>query len=184
MGEVWLMALSLAVDAFAVSVACGVSMEHFRLRDGLKLGAWFGGFQFLMPLLGAVLGTLVSGRSQAAAGLLSFGLLAFVGGKMVWDALARREETGTALNARTLTALAVATSLDALAAGVSLPCLGVNRLTASAVIGGVAFALSLMGGLAGRRLGRWCRPMARLLGGGVLISLGIRILTETLGAAV
>lgn len=182
MGSVWLMALSLAVDAFAVSVACGVAVSGFRLRDGVKLGCWFGGFQFGMPLLGAALGELVSARSQTAAGLLSFGLLAFLGGTMLWGGLSGGEREGEAdLRPRRLAALALATSLDALAAGVSMPCLAVPPLKAAAVIGGTAFCLSLAGGLAGRGLGALCRRLARLLGGGVLIGIGVKILLSALG---
>lgn len=182
MGSVWLMALSLAVDAFAVSVACGVAIPGFRLRDGVKLGFWFGGFQFGMPLLGTVLGELVSVRSQTVAGLLSFGLLAFLGGTMLWDGLSGDEREGAAdLRPRRLASLALATSLDALAAGVSMPCLAVPPLEASAVIGGVAFCLSLAGGLAGRGLGALCQRFAHLLGGGVLIGIGVKILLSALG---
>lgn len=182
MFSVWLMALSLAVDAFAVSVACGVTVPGFRLRDGVRLGCWFGAFQFLMPLLGSFLGDLVSARSQVAAGLLSFGLLAFLGGKLLWDGLSGTAAVGSAdLRPRRLAALAVATSLDALAAGVSMPCLNVPVLEASAVIGGVAFCLSLAGGLAGRGLGTLCQRFAHLLGGSVLIAIGVKILLSALG---
>lgn len=183
MFAVILMSLSLAVDACAVAVSCGMSQPGFRLRHGLALGCWFGGFQFLMPLLGAAFGGLVSARSQAAAGLLSFGLLAFLGGRMLWDGLAGRPEEGAPdLTPGRYAALALATSLDALAAGVSLPCLPVPLPLAAGLIGVTAFALSLAGGLAGRRLGGVFRRCSAGAGGLVLIGIGVRILAGALGA--
>lgn len=180
--SVWLMALSLAVDAFAVSIACGVAAPEFRLRDSVKIGCWFGAFQFAMPLLGSCFGALVSARSQIAAGLLSFGLLAWLGGRMLWDGLAGcPQPEASELRPGRLAVLAVATSLDALAAGVSMPCLGVPVLTAAAVTGGVAFILSAIGGLAGRQLGTLCQRFAQLAGGFVLIGIGIKILVGALG---
>lgn len=182
MVSVWLMALSLAMDAFAVSVACGVSAPGFRLRDSVKLGCWFGTFQFGMPLLGCWFGAWVSARSQVAAGLLSFGLLAWLGGRMLWDGLAGCGGPEAAeLRPGRLAALAVATSLDALAAGVSLPCLGAPVVAAAAVIGGTAFVLSVVGGLAGRQLGGLCQRGAQLAGGCVLIGIGIKILVGAFG---
>ena len=150
--EIFLIAVSLALDAFAVSVSSGISIPGFGVRHALKLGCWFGGFQFAMPLLGWLLGSSVSKYIQAVDHWVAFGLLA------------------------------IATSIDALAVGVSMAFMLVNVLLSAAVIGAVAFALSMVGGLAGKRLGALFQKRAELAGGLVLIGIGLKILAEhTLG---
>ena len=183
---VLLIAVSLALDAFAVSVSCGISVPGFGPRQGVRVGLWFGAFQFAMPLAGYALGTGVSGYIEAVDHFVAFGLLAFIGGRMVWDAMGGGCEAAAGapgdLSARRLCVLAVATSIDALAVGVSLAFAeGVDILPAAALIGGVAFALSLLGGLLGRRLGCLFQRRAQLAGGLVLIGIGARILVEHLG---
>ena len=182
--EIFLIAVSLALDAFAVSVSSGISIPGFGVRHALKLGCWFGGFQFAMPLMGWFLGSSVSRYIEAVDHWVAFGLLALIGGRMVWGSLRGdgAEEAPEDLSARRLCLLAIATSIDALAVGVSMAFMPVNVLLSAAVIGVVAFALSVVGGLAGKRLGALFQKRAELAGGLVLIGIGLKILIEhTLG---
>lgn len=184
MFEILLIAVSLALDAFAVSVSSGISVPGFGWKHAVKMGCYFGFFQFAMPLLGWLLGTGVSRYIEAVDHWIAFGLLALIGGKMVIEALKKGggEEpcAPTELTARRLTVLAVATSIDALAVGVSMAFIDVNVIAAALVIGVVAFALSLVGGLVGKRLGGLFQKRAELVGGVVLIGIGVKILTEHL----
>ena len=174
-----LIAVSLAMDAFAVSVSSGISVPGFGKKQALQMGLWFGGFQFAMPLLGWLLGTGISGYIQAVDHFVAFGLLAFIGGGMVWGCWKGEEETAPGdLSPRRLCLLAVATSIDALAVGVSMAFMGVDILLSAAIIGVVAFVLSVVGGLAGRRLGGLFQKSAELVGGVVLIVIGVKILVE------
>lgn len=177
-----LIAVSLAMDAFAVSAATGVSMPDFRLKHAVTMGVWFGAFQCAMPLAGWLLGTGVSGYISAIDHFVAFGLLAFIGGRMVWHSFSPDGEEACAdLSPRRLLVLAVATSIDALAVGVSMAFMPeVNVPLACVVIGVVAFALSVVGGLLGKRLGDLLQKRAELIGGLVLIGIGVKILVEHL----
>ena len=183
--EIFLIAVSLALDAFAVSVSSGISVPGFGGRQAVKMGLWFGSFQFAMPLVGWLLGTGVSQYIEAVDHWIAFALLAAIGGKMAWEAIRGGEDGEEAppdLSARRLCLLAIATSIDALAVGVSMAFMRVDILLSAAVIGVVAFALSVVGGLMGRRLGGLFQRRAELVGGLVLIGIGIKILAEhTLG---
>lgn len=184
--EIFLIAVSLALDAFAVSVSSGISIPGFGWKHGVKMGCWFGFFQFAMPLVGWLLGTGVSTYISAVDHWIAFALLALIGGKMVWEALKKARGGGdddaapAELSAKRLTVLAIATSIDALAVGVSMAFMAVNIIAASIVIGVVAFALSVVGGLLGKRLGRLFQQRAELAGGLVLIGIGAKILCEHL----
>ncbi|MBM6888269.1 MULTISPECIES: manganese efflux pump MntP family protein [Oscillospiraceae] len=184
--EVFLIAVSLALDAFAVSVSSGIAIPGFGWKQAVKMGVWFGAFQFAMPLAGWLLGSSVSGYIQAVDHWVAFGLLALIGGKMVWGALGRgageEDEAPADLSPRRLCLLAIATSIDALAVGVSMAFMKVDVWFSALVIGVVAFVLSVVGGLAGRRLGALFQRRAELVGGLVLIGIGVKILVEhTLG---
>ena len=185
--EIFLIAVSLALDAFAVSVSSGISIPGFGPRQAVKMGLWFGAFQFLMPLLGWLLGSSVSQYIEAVDHWVAFGLLAVIGGKMAWESLRRGcGEEGEAppdLSARRLCVLAIATSIDALAVGVSMAFMSVHILASAAVIGVVAFALSVTGGLVSRRLGCLFQRRAELTGGLVLIAIGVKILIEHLSGS-
>lgn len=182
--EIVLIAVSLAMDAFAVATSTAISIPNFRLRQAVKMGIWFGAFQFAMPLAGWLLGTGISSYIQAIDHFIAFGLLAFIGGRMVWgsfDRICGEEEACTDLSARRLCVLAIATSIDALAVGVSLAFKAdVNILASCLVIGLVAFGLSALGGMLGKRLGCLFQKRAELIGGLVLIVIGTRILIEHL----
>jgi len=178
--SVFLIALSLALDAFAVSVSCGVSIVDFSWRQALKLGVWFGTFQFAMPLIGWFLGSSVSTYIKSFDYLLAFGLLTLIGGRMIWEAVKANEggKAVTELTAKRLTVLAIATSIDALAVGVPMAFMEVNIFSSAAVIGAVAFVLSFLGGLLGRQLGTMFQRRAAIMGGLVLIGIGVKMLME------
>ncbi|MCC8182905.1 MAG: manganese efflux pump MntP family protein [Clostridiales bacterium] len=179
--SVLFLALSLAIDAFAAAICCGANGggRGLRLRDSLMVGLWFGGFQTGMTLIGGAFGDRLSQYLWRAGQLSAFGLLAFLGLRMVWEALSPQRENSTPryeLRPLPLAALALATSLDALAAGVSLAYLGQALISSSLVIGAVAFLLSVTGGLLGQSAGSRLHQWASLAGGAVLIALGVKIL--------
>ena len=182
--SVFLLALSLAMDAFAAAVCCGVQAKGLQLRDSARIGLWFGGFQTGMTLIGGLFGHQLSQWLWQIGALVAFGLLAFLGGRMLWEGLSPQEaQTGIKydLTPGSLAALALTTSLDALAAGISLAYLDTGLLAASGVIGLVALTLSAAGGFLGRQIGGALRRWAGLAGGAVLLLLGIRILLEAIG---
>ena len=169
-----LLALSLGIDAFAVSVCSGMS-PGFRRRHVFWLGLYFGGFQAGMALLGVFAGEHLSEHIGIVGPVIAFLLLAVIGGQMVWSALTGKGETECVLELshKRMIVLAVATSIDALAAGFNLVFWGVNILLACIVIGLAAAMLSLLGSLFGERVGNRFRTRAELVGGLVLIALGI-----------
>lgn len=176
--SVLLIAFSLALDAGAASVCCGLSVAGFRVRDGVRLGLWFGAFQAGMTLLGGFAGAELNEHFAHISTLVAFGLLLWLGARMILDALGGGAETKCVcdLSTGTLAALALATSLDALAVGVSVAFLDVTLWTAAAVIGAVAFGVSLAGSLAGQQLGKGFHKAAGCLGGAVLIAIGFKVL--------
>ncbi|MCD7880594.1 MAG: manganese efflux pump MntP family protein [Clostridiales bacterium] len=181
--SVLFLALSLAIDAFAAAVCCGANggRHGLRWRDSLAVGLWFGGFQMGMTLIGGAFGHRLSQYLWRAGQLAAFGLLAFLGLGMVWEALFPEKEAPSRryeLRPLSLATLALATSLDALAAGVSLAYLGQELLSTALVIGAVAFVLSAVGGLLGQSVGSRLHRWADLAGGMVLIGLGIRVLLK------
>lgn len=180
-GMVFLIALSLAMDAFAVSISNGVSVRGFGKRDAIRQGVYFGGFQFLMPVAGWLLGSSVKEAIEAVDHWIAFLLLAVIGGNMIRESLKKEDEPGeSVLTAKILALQAVATSIDALAVGISFALLEVNILAAGIIIGVVAFLLSFLGGMLGKGLGGFLQAKAGLAGGVVLILIGVRILAEHL----
>ena len=179
--QILLIALSLAMDAFAVSVSTGIAVPGFGWRQAARIGAWCGFFQFAMPLAGWFLGSSVKVYIEAVDHWIAFGLLALIGGAMIREALSGGEEEAvTDLSVRRLFLLALATSIDALAVGVTMAFMDVNILLSAVVIGAVAFFMAMLGGLLGRRLGQFFQKRATLLGGAVLLAIGIKILLEHL----
>ena len=182
--ELFLLAVGLSMDAFAVSVCKGLSTQKLKWKHYLTIGLWFGGFQALMPLIGYFVGVQFRDQITAVDHWIAFGLLAVIGGRMVWGARDDSCETESGpveLTCRRLVMLAVATSIDALAVGVSMAFMkNVNIFSSALVIGVVAFGLSVVGGLAGRRLGCLFQKRAELVGGLVLIGIGLKILLEHL----
>ena len=177
-----LIAISLSMDAFAVALSTGMCMKKVRTRDGVLIGLYFGGFQFAMPVIGWLLGKTVATAVQQVDHWIAFGLLAFIGGKMLYEAIkAKANDEDCPVNPtghRRLLLLAVATSIDALAVGVSFAFMQVDILPASAVIGVITFFLSAAGCPLGKRLGGLFRKYAEIAGGVVLIGIGFRILIE------
>lgn len=180
--QILLIALSLAMDAFAVSVSTGIAVPGFGPKEAARIGAWCGFFQFAMPLAGWFLGFSVKSYIEFIDHWIAFGLLALIGGGMIREALSGGEEEAvTDLSVRRLFFLALATSIDALAVGVTLAFdSSVNILLSAAVIGIVAFLMAMVGGLLGRRLGELFQKRATLLGGLVLVGIGLKILLEHL----
>ncbi len=188
----FLLALGVSADAFAVALGKGLQLRAHVLRTALVFATAFGLAQAIMPLLGYLLGSTFAEAIAPFDHWISFGLLALVGGKMLWEALtpdapvdadhpAHVHDT-EAFRAREVVLLAVATSIDALAVGVSFAFLDVNVWVAIAAIGFVTFALSFAAVFVGFRLGTRFRRPAEILGGLVLIGIGVQILVEHLTA--
>ncbi len=178
--QLLLIALSLAMDAFAVSVSTGIAIPGFGPRQAARIGLWCGTLQFLMPLMGGFLGSSVNAYIPSIDHWIAFGLLGLIGGNMVREALHGETEGVSELSVRRLFLLALATSIDALAVGITMAFWAENILFSAAVIGMVAFLLSMLGGLLGHRLGQLFRRRATLLGGLVLMGIGVKILLEHL----
>ncbi len=181
--ELLLLAVGLSMDACAVSICKGLSMKKAGIKEGAICGAWFGGFQALMPLIGYFLGTLFAEAIEAFDHWVAFGLLAIIGINMLKEALSKKEEEADAdLSFKTMLLMAVATSIDALAVGISLAMAGeVNIFVAVILIGAVTFALSVAGVKLGNLFGCRFEKKAQAAGGIILILLGLKILLEHLG---
>lgn len=178
--EILLIAVGLSMDAFAVSVAKGITVERVEVRHALSAGIWFGAFQALMPLLGYVLGagfsTLVSDWDHWIAWLL----LTFIGGNMLREALFGKdgERESNDFGARIMLPLAIATSIDALAVGVSFAFLGMPVAVPVAIIGVTTFVFSYAGVYLGHSFGSGFKSGAEAVGGLVLMGIGLKILIE------
>lgn len=185
-GELLLLAVGLSMDAFAVSVCKGLAMKKATIRAQVTCGAWFGGFQGLMPLIGFLLGTMFADAIQSIDHWIAFGLLALIGINMLREAFSKEcdcccGENGD-LSVKTMFVMAVATSIDALAVGISLAMAGnVNIWLAVALIGVVTFLLSGVGVRIGNIFGARFEKKAEATGGIILILLGLKILLEHLG---
>lgn len=195
--ELFLIAVGLSMDAFAVAICKGLGMKKLDMRQALVIGLFFGGFQALMPTIGWFLGAQFAPLVTPIDHWIAFILLAFIGGKMLFDAIKGddKQETGDGvsqdgegvkgsapnLDLRELTMLAIATSIDALAVGITFAFLDVDIVPAASFIGVVTFALSVIGVAVGNQFGsRWGKP-STIVGGVVLILIGVRILLEHIG---
>ncbi len=181
--SVLLIGISLSMDAFAVAVTNGLTLRPFRWSHALWMGLYFGAFQCLMPLAGNVLGSTVAGYAAAFGPYISFALLSFIGGKMIYESLHPDAEPGmSVLSHKKLLALAVATSIDALAVGVSFAfspsAMGVTA--ACVLIGCTTFVIAAAGGFLGSRIPGIHPAKAGIVGGCVLIAIGIKLLIEGL----
>lgn len=181
--ELFLMAVSLAMDAFAVSIGKGLSQRKVSLKHMVICGVWFGGFQVIMPLIGFYLGTFLSEFITKYDHWVAFILLAVIGVNMIRESLDKDVDTDPSLKVKEMFLLAVATSIDALAVGVSYAFLSVNIWKASALIGIVAFILSAAGVKIGSIFGGKYRAKAEFAGGLILIVIGLRILLTGIGFA-
>ena len=182
--ELILIALGLSMDAFAVALCKGFGMTKLRLRNTAVIALFFGGFQAVMPLLGWLLGKQFQRYITKIDHWIAFGLLCFVGGKMLYEVLKKDacpKENGDSLNIKELLVLAVATSIDALAVGITFAFLQVSIIPAVSLIGAITFVLSAAGVCIGHEFGSRLKSKAELAGGIVLILIGVKILLEHLG---
>ena len=187
-GELFLLAVGLSMDAFAVSVCKGLAMKKATLKAEATCGLWFGGFQALMPTIGFFLGALFADAIEAFDHWVAFALLAIIGINMLKEALEKKDEPGdnpekdADLSVKTMFLMAVATSIDALAVGIPLAMVGsVNIWLAEAIIGICTCLLSALGVKIGNVFGSRYEKKAELAGGVILILLGVKILLEHLG---
>lgn len=183
--ELFLIAVGLSADAFSVAVCKGLNMRKLNLKHAYIIAMFFGVFQAVMPLIGYFLGTSFSSYIESFDHWIAFALLAFIGGKMVIETIREKggeeEEKTDSLNIGELTVMAIATSIDALAVGITFAFLKVNIIPSVLLIGVTTFALSLGGVLIGNRFGAKYKSKAELAGGIILILIGVKILLEHLG---
>lgn len=185
--EIFLIGIGLSMDAFAVAICQGLSMKKLNIRHSLVIALFFGGFQAMMPLLGWFLGSQFAGYIQRFDHWVAFALLGVIGFNMIRGALASEEEDeedcgcGEGLDLKRLLLMAVATSIDALAVGITFAFLTVPILPAVSVIGCTTFFLSFVGVAVGNYFGARFKKQAELSGGIILILLGVKILLEHLG---
>lgn len=185
--ELFLIAVGLAMDAFAVSICKGLQMKKINYRHGAVIALFFGVFQGVMPLLGWFLGSSFGSYITRADHWVAFVLLAFIGGKMIYEALhgdddEEMSEGGDTLDIKELLILSVATSIDALAVGITFALLPDTNIWVSiTAIAVVTFVLSLVGVVIGNRFGTKYKNKAELFGGVILVLIGLKILLEHLG---
>ena len=180
--ELFLIAVGLSMDAFAVSVCKGLAMPKCTFKKAAIVGLWFGGFQALIPAIGYVLGAQFQETIASIDHWIAFVLLALIGGNMIHEALDNDEEEADAsLDVKTMFLLAVATSIDALAIGITFAFLKVNIIPAVCFIGIVTFIISFAGVKIGNVFGARYKNKAEIVGGVILILLGLKILLEHLG---
>ncbi len=179
--ELFLIAVGLSMDAFAVSICKGLSVSKVRMRHRLSVGLYFGGFQALMPFIGYLLGSQFQQMITSVDHWIAFVLLVIIGINMIREARGDAEEVDASFGVKSMLPLAVATSIDALAVGVTLAFLQVNILASVSFIGVTTFVLSIVGLTVGNLFGARYKSRAEILGGIVLIVMGIKILAEHLG---
>ena len=180
--ELFLIGVGLSMDAFAVSVCKGLSVRRLEAKHALLAGLYFGGFQFLMPVLGWLLGYRFESMIRSVDHWIAFVLLALIGGNMIKEAFQKDEEQlSDDFGFRTMVLLAIATSIDALAVGVTFAFLEVRILPAAGLIGVTTFVLSALGIWIGHVFGARYKAKAEFVGGAILILIGLKILLEHLG---
>ena len=180
--DIFLIGVALSMDAFAVSICKGLSVKRVEPKHLLTVGVYFGGFQALMPLIGFLLGFKFERFIVSVDHWIAFVLLALIGGNMIKEALSKEEdEHDASFSFSTMLPLAVATSIDALAVGISFAFLGVDIVEAAILIGITTFVLSGVGVYVGNIFGAKYKSKAELVGGVVLILIGLKILFEHLG---
>ncbi len=182
--EVLWIGVGLAMDAFAVSVTNAMTVTRLRPAFAFKQSVMFGVFQAAMPLIGWLVGITFSNKIEQISGWVSFGLLAFIGGKMLYEAIFKKDEESVAPGIeprlRYLIVLAIATSIDALAVGIAFSCSGVTKLSSVliniAIIGAETFVICFAGTYLGKKFGNLLGNKAEIFGGIVLILIGLKIL--------
>ena len=180
--SILLIALGLAMDAFAVSIARGFTIKKSRARNALIIATFFGLFQAVMPVIGWASGSLFKGLIASVDHWIAFALLSMIGGKMIYESfkIKRKDKTDNTQNFRILFVLAVATSIDALAIGVTFSFLDVAIILPALIIGVITFFLSFLGVFIGNKFGHLFENKVEAIGGIILIAIGIKILIEHL----
>ena len=173
-------AVALAMDAFAVAVASGIAIKNLRVRHALTIAAWFGIFQAFMPLMGWLGGLTLKDRVEQFDHWIAFALLTFIGAKMIYESFVIHdvEKKSDPLDIYVLFVLSVATSIDAFATGISFAVLDVSIVTPIIAIGAVTFVISFAGVWLGERFGHFFEKKIELAGGLLLIGIGIKILVS------
>ena len=180
--EILLLGVGLSMDAFAVSICKGLAMKQITAGKAAIVGLWFGGFQALMPLIGYLAGSTFSGHIQKIDHWIAFILLGLIGANMIREAVSEEDEEGSeSLAAGEMLLLAIATSIDALAVGVTFAFLAVEILPAVSLIGVTTFLFSVAGVKIGNLFGLRYKAKAEIAGGIILIGIGLRILLQHLG---
>ena len=179
--ELLLLSIGLAMDAFAVSICKGISMKKMNWKKAVIIGIYFGGFQALMPVIGYFLGTAFESIITNIDHWVAFILLGIIGGNMIKESFGNESENcNDDVGFKTMIILAIATSIDALAVGITFAFLKVNLVAAISMIGVITFALSVVGTKIGNKFGDKYESKAELVGGIILVLLGIKILLEHL----
>ncbi len=174
-----LIAVGLAMDAFAVSIAAGMSTDaSCKRKNALLMASFFGGFQMLMPLIGWAVGLTLQDIISSIDHWVAFGLLAFIGAKMIYDSTKKDEAKTSTLKLAMLLTLAIATSIDALMVGLSFALLQTSIILPIVVIGVVTFTLSTTGFIFGHKLGQIFESRIKIIGGLTLIGIGLKILFD------
>ncbi|MBN2517480.1 MAG: manganese efflux pump [Candidatus Altiarchaeota archaeon] len=181
LSTILLMAIGLAMDTLAVSIASGAILKHPKMKHAAHIALFFGGFQLLMAVLGWLAGFALASLISQFTPWLAFGLLSLIGVRMISEALKScpAEKRFDPLNIYVLLVLSVATSIDSLMVGFSLAFLGFEVLVPAVTIGAVTFAISFAGVFVGKKFGHICGNKAELIGGIILLSIGLRILLES-----
>ena len=180
--EILLIGIGLSMDAFSVSICKGLTTKRFSWKMALTCGLWFGFFQALMPMIGYFLGAQFQQFIEAYDHWIAFGLLVLIGANMIREALFGKDEDSSAsLDFKTMLLLAIATSIDALAVGVSFACIQVRLWSSVLIIGLTTFLFSIIGVKIGNVFGSKFEKSAGIVGGIILILIGLKILLEHLG---
>ena len=180
--ELLLIAIGLSMDAFSVSICKGLTTKKFSWRMALICGLWFGFFQALMPIIGYFLGAQFQEMIEAYDHWIAFGLLFLIGANMIREAIwGKEEQQDGSLGFKTMLLLAIATSIDALAVGVSFACIQVKLWSSVIIIGLTTFVFSVLGVKIGNAFGTKYEKSAGIIGGIILILIGLKILLEHLG---
>jgi len=179
--DLFILAVGLSMDAFAVSVCKGLSLGKIKPKHMCIAGAWFGGFQALMPLIGYFLGSFFAEMIEKYDHWVAFVLLAIIGGNMIKESFGKDEKVDSSMDVKSMLLLAIATSIDALAVGVTFAFLQVQIVSAVSFIGVITFIFSAVGVKIGSLFGTKYKSKAELFGGIVLVLIGIKILLEGIG---
>lgn len=179
--EIVFIGIGLAMDAFAVSICKGLSMNKFKCKNAIIIALYFGAFQAIMPFTGYLLGTTFSELVVAIDHWIAFIFLSVIGIKMIKDSFnANNEDRNDNIDFKTMIILAIATSIDALAVGITFAFFEVNIIKSIMIIGLVTFFISFSGVIIGKKFGDNFQGKAELIGGGILVLIGIKILLEHL----